>query len=343
MDNDSFEIPLWVHEASAANMERGASEAEHAATSAVFGRVMRVANRQVHVRSVSGSAWLPWVLSEAAPPVAGDWVQIDEGGRVVAVVPRRNQLARRAAGARDEAQIIAANVDTVWIVTTPGADFSVRRIERYLTLAYEAGVGAAVLLTKASSCPDPDAYLAEVRAVAANVPVHAIDVLEGIHADVPASLLLPGTTTVLVGSSGVGKSTLLNHLLPAVQSPVATQPVREQDDKGRHTTTWRELRYLPQGAAVIDTPGVREVQLWASSAALAVTFADVALRADQCRYRDCTHDREPGCAVREAVERGELDLARVRSFGRLSQEVSARSVVERRAQRTWLKRKRGED
>ena len=265
----------------------------------------------------------------------------------MALVPRRNVLSRRAAGRAQDEQLIAANVDVVLIVMALDQDFSVRRVERYLLLAHEAGATPVVLLTKAAGYAEVERAVAAVQAVAHDVLVQPVDVLSGLHADLPARSVAPGQTAVLVGSSGVGKSTLLNHMLGGDSLP--TQPVRERDSKGRHTTTWRELRYLASGAAVIDTPGMREVQLWAGAQALEATFEELVELAEQCRFRDCGHGSEPGCALRAAVERGELDEARLHSFGRLRSELltSSRQAhpkvdrVHARALRARLQEKHG--
>jgi ribosome biogenesis GTPase len=307
-------------------------------------RVLRVHGDAVNVLDGTGERTLRWRAAQGLA-IAGDWLELDEAGEARALLPRSNLLSRRAVGKREAEQALAANVDAVWIVTALDADFSVRRIERYLTLAQQARAAPVVLLTKAADCPDRDGYIEEARRVARAAPVHAIDVLAGIG--VPASLLEPGQTAALVGSSGVGKSTLVNHLLGT--DSAKTQAVRARDQKGRHTTTWRELCYLPSGAAVIDTPGMREVQLWAEHAALEAVFDDVAELARQCRYRDCRHHGEPGCAVAAAVAQGELERERHESYARLERELEQRPPTERkrgertqsRALRAWLKVKRG--
>jgi ribosome biogenesis GTPase / thiamine phosphate phosphatase len=268
-------------------------------------------------------------------PVTGDWAAIDvQAGVMKRLLPRKTELGRQAAGARTEKQLVAANVDRVLVVMGLDGDFNLRRLERHLTLVHDAGASPVVLLTKAGLFDDADQQVAEAETVALGAPVHAVDVIAGIAADVPRRYLGAGTTAVLVGSSGAGKSTLINHLVGGDR--VRTAPVREHDDRGRHTTTRRELWLVPpDGGAVIDTPGMRELQLWADEHALDATFPDIDALAADCRFRDCGHTREPGCAVRAAVDAGELDAGRFDSFRRLSRELDAharrRSEHDRRA------------
>ncbi|MDB4994209.1 MAG: ribosome-associated GTPase [Myxococcaceae bacterium] len=254
--------------------------------------------------------------------VPGDWVAHDPSQAVVRhVLARTSELARQAVGRRTERQIVAANIDIVFLVTSLDADFSTRRLERYLTLSHESGAKPVVVLTKLSIAERAEERLAEARAVARAVTVHAVDTLDGTNLDAIRAYLEPGITIGLVGSSGVGKSTLVNHLLG--EARIATAEVREGDGKGRHTTTRRELFVLPNGAAILDTPGMRELALWASTESLDVTFDDIEALAADCRFRDCVHKDEPGCAVREAAKSGALEPDRYTSYLALRRELAA--------------------
>jgi ribosome biogenesis GTPase len=264
-------------------------------------------------------------------PTVGDWVALrsSEGGHravVQAVLPRRTAFVRRAAGDRTVAQVLAANVDTVFLVMGLDGDFNPRRLERALVLAWESGAEAVVLLNKADLCPEAEARRVEIEAVAAGVPVRVIAAKPGAGLDALGPWLAPGRTVALLGSSGAGKSTLVNRLLGREQQK--TLEVRASDQRGRHATTHRELFVLPGGAVLLDTPGLREIQLWSDGAGLAATFEDVQGLARHCRFTDCGHGTEPGCAVRAAVEDGRLAGPRLASFHRLRAEVRAMEIRE---------------
>ncbi len=254
-------------------------------------------------------------------PAVGDYVMADltDGGTAVihAVLPRGSVFLRKAAGSAQEEQVVAANVDTVFLCMALNNDFNLRRLERYLTLAWESGAAPVVLLTKTDLGVDLAAKRAQVERVAAGVEIVTSSALavDGWRQITP--WLTEGKTLAFVGSSGVGKSTLINRLLG--EERLDTGGLR-RDDRGRHTTTRRELMVLPCGAAVIDTPGMRELGIWDAGDGVSAAFADVEALAERCRFRDCTHRTEPGCAVRAALESGELSGARFASYKKLRAE-----------------------
>ncbi len=259
-------------------------------------------------------------------PAVGDWVALeprpDEGRATIhAVLPRKSAFVRKTAGDTVLVQVLAANLDTVFLVAGLDRDFNQRRIERALVLAWESGAVPVVLLNKADLCAvaDTDARKAEVEAVAPGVPVHVVSGRSGDGMEALAPYLAPGLTVALLGSSGVGKSTIVNRLLGEERQ--RTSEVREHDQRGRHTTTYRELIVLPGGAVLVDTPGLREIQLWGTEEGLETAFDDVARLATGCRFHDCRHRGEPGCAVLAAVEAGELDEGRLASHRKLEAEL----------------------
>jgi ribosome biogenesis GTPase len=255
--------------------------------------------------------------------VVGDWVAIETraGERkatIQAVLPRQTKFSRTAAGDVTEEQFLATNIDDVFIVAALTVDRNARRIERYLTLAWESGAQPSILLTKADLCPDVAAAVAEACGIAGGVPVFALSSLTGAGFESFRAGLAAGRTAVLLGPSGVGKSTLINYLAGAEHQEV--QPVREEDQRGRHTTTRRELIRLPEGGLIIDTPGLRELQLWESHEGLGAAFADIEGLAAGCRFADCQHENEPACAVLAALASGQLDAARLESHRKLRRE-----------------------
>ncbi|HEU4724967.1 MAG TPA: ribosome small subunit-dependent GTPase A [Candidatus Eisenbacteria bacterium] len=258
-------------------------------------------------------------------PCVGDWVLAtlpgarpeDGVARVERVLDRRSKFSRKEAGNRSAEQVIAANVDTVFLVQSLNGNLNPRRLERYLTLLWESGAEPVVVLSKADLCVDRDAAVAEIEAVAQGAVVHAVSAVEAGGLAALDRYLTEGKTAALVGSSGVGKSTILNTLLGAERMRV--REIRA-DDRGKHTTTARHLVPLPQGGLLIDTPGMRTVLLLESEEGVSRAFGDVESVAAACRFRDCTHQSEPGCAVREAIEDGTLDAARFRSYLKLGRE-----------------------
>jgi ribosome biogenesis GTPase len=259
----------------------------------------------------------------------GDWVALrllPEGQAIVEeVLPRRTAFTRKETMDRTGEQIVAANVDTVFLVSALGQDLNLRRLERYLTAAWDSGAEPVIVLTKADLHPDavPEA-VRDVESIAFGVPVHAVSNVTGEGLDALDRYLGPGRTVALLGSSGVGKSTLVNSLLG--EERMATAAVREDDERGRHTTTHRELVQLPGGALLLDTPGMRELQLYADEEALDTAFADVAELAAECRFSDCTHEHEPGCAVQAALADGRLAPERWESYRKLQAEIRALEI-----------------
>jgi len=255
-------------------------------------------------------------------PVAGDWVAVSPGSGttlVHAVLPRTTTFVRREAGpGAPRGQVVAANVDVALLVVSLNADLSLRRIERYLAAALESGAEPVIVLTKSDMCAETEERMAEVEAIAFGAPVHAISSVTGEGIAALRTHLKPGKTAVLLGSSGVGKSTLLNTL--AGKELMLTREIRG-DDTGRHTTTHRELILLPDGTLILDTPGMRELGLWDASAGVSATFADLEALFIRCRFDDCRHKAEPGCAIRAALEDGTLEPSRWEAYGKLQKEL----------------------
>jgi ribosome biogenesis GTPase / thiamine phosphate phosphatase len=274
-------------------------------------------------------------------PAVGDWVLVrrrpdEDQAAIVAVLPRASAFSRKVAGEVTDEQVVAANIDVVFVVTALDGDFSVRRVERYLLLAREGGASPVVLLTKPDLCDDVPRLVAEVVTVAGGMPVHVVNPLSGQGMEHVASYAGPRRTCALLGSSGVGKSTIVNWLVG--RDLRRTRSVRASDSKGRHTTTHRELIAIPAGGLLIDTPGMREVQLWDVGDAVEQTFDDVEAIGLTCHFSDCRHRDEPRCAVKEAVGEGRLDASRVDSYHRLQDEL--RHLAARQDVRARLEDKR---
>jgi ribosome biogenesis GTPase / thiamine phosphate phosphatase len=279
--------------------------------------------------------------SPADLPAVGDWVAVayrpeEDAGTVQAILPRRTKFSRKTAWQAAEEQVLAANIDVVFVVTSLNEDLNLRRLERYLILARESGAQPVVLLTKSDLAADSAAALAAIGSIAADVPVHALSNVTGEGLDAVRGYLHAGVTAALLGSSGVGKSTLVNTLLG--EELLATQELRG-DGQGRHTTTRRELVQLPGGALVIDTPGMRELQLWVADEGLEETFDDVTSLFAHCRFADCQHDSEPGCAVKAAIADGTLAPERWDSYLKLEAELAhLERRLDKRAQSEERKR-----
>ena len=279
-----------------------------------------------------------YFLEEESFPTAGDYVMIDyiDNGdsRIIATLPRRTLFSRREPGPIPRDQAVAANFDYVFIMQSLNLDFNPKRLERYLTLSWQSGATPVILLTKADLVEDYWDYLTQVERVAAGVNVHVVSAHTGQGLARLNAYLQPGKTVVFLGSSGVGKSSLVNAL--AGEEIMAVSAIREDDSKGRHTTTHRQLIRLKSGVMVIDTPGMRELGMWDVSEGLADAFADVEQLLGKCRFSDCEHNTEPGCAIKAAIAAGELDIQRWESYQKLKEESVDRDEMLRR-KREWSK------
>ena len=296
----------------------------------IIARVVGVERSQVVMLSTDGKQNLS-IIPRMPEIAVGDWLLLDEENRFHRLLERKSFFSRKAAGTKVTAQLIAANVDTVFIVSSMNQDFNPNRIERYLSLANEAGVHPVIVLTKMDLCENPEDYLARAQTLNHLIDVVMLNSLDAESVNQLKAWCTTGETVALLGSSGVGKSTIVNTLLGAEVQP--THSIREDDDKGRHTTTQRSIHFLATGGLLLDTPGMRELQIANCKHGIDETFSEIADLATRCKFSDCQHDKEPGCAVRKAIEDGMLDESRLRSYQKLmiEQAFNASTLAEKRA------------
>ncbi|MCW8917944.1 MAG: ribosome small subunit-dependent GTPase A [Gammaproteobacteria bacterium] len=281
--------------------------------------------------TASGNVTLP-ISASMVDITVGDWLLLDGDHQFLRLLNRVSLFTRKAAGKKASRQLIAANINTVFVVSSMNLDFNPNRLERYLALANEADVEAVIVLTKTDCCENQESYISRARSLGRMLDVVAVNSLEKSSVDQLIPWCQPGKTVAFLGSSGVGKSTLINTL--SGQSVQRTQAIREDDDKGRHTTTGRSLHVLSSGVLLLDTPGMRELQLADCEHGLDETFSEITTLAYKCKFSDCHHQNEPGCAVRKEIEAGKLDERRLDSYLKLMKEQAFNSatLAERRAQ-----------
>jgi ribosome biogenesis GTPase / thiamine phosphate phosphatase len=299
-----------------------------------FNQIFRIYIDEGEIDAVTAGRLKHRARGRAELPAVGDWVAVrrrpeEDRGVILAVLPRQSAFTRRAAGEVTGEQVVAANVDVVFVVMGLDRDYNLRRLERYLLMARESGASPAIILTKPDLCSDLSVHLNEVTTLAGDVVVHVVNPRAGEGLEYLREHLGPGRTAALLGSSGVGKSTIINRLVGAdIQR---TQEVRPADSRGRHTTMHRELVVLPDGGLIIDTPGMRELQLWDAADAVRETFEEIEALAVRCHFSDCRHRDEPRCAVKAAVAEGKILPERLESYLKVQNELAelARQQEER--------------
>jgi ribosome biogenesis GTPase len=317
----------WTDALQAAFAPHAAEGLVPARVSVAYGATFRVVSEDGEYLADSTGKMRHEAQGRRDLPAVGDWVAVKPatvvGGRatIQAILPRKSVFSRKAAGTDTTEQILATNVDTAFLMTAFDQDLNLRRLERYLAMTWESGATPVILINKTDLSEEVEALSADVGGIALGVPVLAISAKHSRGLDALTPYLVPGHTLVVLGSSGVGKSTLINRLVG--NERLATQEVRDSDHRGKHTTTHRELIVLPGGALLIDTPGMRELQLWSSESGVAEAFDDISALAPQCYFADCQHAQEPKCAVKQAVADGRLPADRLHSFHKLRGEQDA--------------------
>jgi ribosome biogenesis GTPase len=305
-----------------------------------FNQIFRVYVDGGEIEAVTAGRLKHRARGRAELPAVGDWIAVrkrpeEDLGVILEVLPRRSAFTRRAAGEPTGEQVVAANVDVVFVVMGLDRDYNVRRLERYLLMARESGASPAIILTKPDLCPDLSAHLNEVTTLAGDVVVHVVNPRAGEGLEHLLQDLGPGRTAALLGSSGVGKSTIINRLVGA--DVRRTQEVRPTDSRGRHTTSHRELIVLPGRGLIIDTPGMRELQLWDASDSVKETFEEIEALAPGCHFTDCRHRDEPRCAVKAAVADGRLSADRLESYLKVQDELA--ELARQQQERAWKEKR----
>ena len=305
-----------------------------------FNQIFRIYVEDAELDAITAGRLKHRARGRAELPAVGDWVAVrkrpgEDRGVIMGVLPRRSAFTRRAAGEVTGEQVVAANVDIVFVVMGLDRDYNVRRLERYLVMARESGASPVILLTKPDLCPDLSAHLREVTSLAGDVVVHVVNAKRGEGLEHLPGDLGPGKTAALLGSSGVGKSTIINRLVGA--DVRRTGEVRASDSRGRHTTMHRELVVLPGGGLIIDTPGMRELQLWDASDSVRETFDEIEALAPGCYFSDCRHRDEPRCAVKAAVAEGQVSADRLESYIKVQEELAG--LARQQEERAWKTRR----
>jgi len=273
------------------------------------GKHYKIITQHGKYNAILANSYLNSINSKSDIPAVGDWVGLKINTEINTchiqyLFPRKNKLSRKVAGAKSEEQIIAANIDTVFLVSSVDQDFNIRRFERYLVMINEIDAKPVIILNKIDKCNDLDRYISDAKKISQGIPIIAISAKDGTNIEDIKRFIKPGKTIVLIGSSGVGKSTLINQLLGFSCQSVGE--IRESDGKGSHVTSTRELIVLPSGGMLIDNPGIREIQLWSSGEGISKTFKDIEELSRLCKFNDCQHEKEPGCEVNKAIKDGKL-------------------------------------